>query len=61
LSEKEYIYIYCRCEKKWCDILVNPREAIRPTPQQGTLARVQSSGNYKVPEFIIGQYVFLSD
>jgi hypothetical protein len=38
------------------------REAARPTPQQGTSARAQSSGNYTMPEFNIGQYVFfLSD
>jgi len=51
----------CVCEKKWCDILVNPGEAARPTPQHETLARAQSSGDYTVPEFIIDQYVFLSD
>jgi hypothetical protein len=37
-------------------------EADRPTPQQGTSARAQSSGNYTMPEFNISQYVFfLSD
>ena len=28
------------------------------TPQQGTTARAQSSGNYTIPEIYIGQYVF---
>ena len=51
----------CVCVKKWCDILINLGEAARPTPQHETLARTQLLDNYIVLEFIIGQYVFLSD
>jgi len=32
-------------------------EAARLTPQQGTSARAQSSGNCTMPKFNIGQYV----